>query len=136
MLECLLRGGLSYLEHLQVNNGYGYTQIQFELVSTLRIRIKEKGETGTKLCYAAGLHSSPTGAIESLAVTQGSLSSRAEGMNFSPLFVFSSSVHIFYFYPSVHCNLLAVFLEGNLIADWGFAMVSGSANFSEISFGL
>lgn len=35
------------------------------------------------------------GAIESLAVTQGSLSSRAEGMNFNPLFVFSSSVSIF-----------------------------------------
>lgn len=69
MLECLLRGGLSYLEHLQVNNGYGYTQIQFGLVSTLRIRIKEKGETGTKLC--SGLFFTPTpGATESLAVTQ------------------------------------------------------------------
>ena len=106
------------------------------MVSTLRIRIKEKGETGTKLCSGAVLHSSPPGAIESLAVTQVSLSSRDEGMNFSPLFVFSSSVHIFYFYTSVCCNLLAVFLEGNLTADWGFAMISGSANFSEISFGL
>lgn len=57
MLECLPRGGLSYLEHLQVNNGYGYTQMQFELVSTLRIRIKEKGGTGTKLCSEAVLHS-------------------------------------------------------------------------------
>ena len=39
-------------------------------------------------------------------------------MSFSPLFVFSSSVHIFYFYTSVRCDLLAVFLEGNLTADW------------------